>query len=255
MAIRFDKKFNAEIRREIGKVNKKFARARKLGYEKVPRNISVKDIKKEFSSRYATRRELRRAIIGFQKANISDLSKVVELETGSRVSLFTLKSTEQKRIRLYRMTNRLIKKAEAKEYNINTPFVKSELDRLYNQREMLKRGSRASESQMRAINEMYSRIYSSKKKSAFEDALYSTMEDQIKRSNLSRSQQQALLTKIRNTDADVLIEINKNEKAFANILDRYKNKNDYTAYDEKMFQKAYDDIYDDFEQWVEKYSQ
>ena len=69
MAIRFDKQLNKEIRREVDKINKKFARARQMGYSKVPANLKVSEIKKQFASKYATRTELRRQLAQYNKTN------------------------------------------------------------------------------------------------------------------------------------------------------------------------------------------
>ena len=255
MAIRFDKAFNAEIRREVGKVNKKFARARQLGYTHVPRNVSVKELKRQFASKYATRNELRRSLARMGQVNTRDLSKVVELETGTRTSLVSLRVAEQKRLRLLRLKNKRIRKLEARDYNTKTPFVRTELDTLYNERDILMRGVRSSESQMYRINEMYNREFSGKKKESFEQSLRNTMRNQIKMSNLSDEQQAELLGKIERTDVDTLIEINKNEGDFADILDRYKGKNDYNAFDAKTFQDTYENIYNNFDKWVEGYAE
>lgn len=256
MAIRFDKKFNAEIRREIDKVNKKFARARKLGYDKVPRNIRISEIKEQFSSRFATRRELRRQLAAYKRADIQDLSKTVELETGGRVSLYTLKVAQQKNTRLLRRVNRDIKKREARisAEEDNLPFGDTELDRLYNVQAMLKEGVRKSESNLRRVNELYAREFSSLKKDAFQDAFYNTIEEQIKFSDLSRSQKQALLTKIRNMDIDTLIDANKNDDTMAEILDRYKNKNEYNERDKKVLASVFDDLYQNIDSIIEEYS-
>ena len=255
MAIRFDKAFNAEIRREVGKVNKKFARARQLGYTHVPRNVSVKELKRQFASKYATRNELRRSLARMGQVNTRDLSKVVELETGTRTSLVSLRVAEQKRLRLLRLKNKRIRKLEARGYNTKTPFVRSELDSLYNERDILMRGVRSSESQMYRINEMYNREFSGKKKESFEDGLRHTIKEQIKMSNLNEEQQAELINKVNHTDVDVLIEINKNEEDFADVMDRYKKKNEYNAFDAKTFQDTYQNIYEHFDEWVEGYSQ
>lgn len=254
MAIRFDKKFNAEIRREIDKVNKKFARARKLGYAKVPSNIKISEVKAQFASRFATRRELRRQLAAYKRADIQDLSKTVELETGGRVSLYTLKTAQQKNTRLLRRINRDIRKREARAAAEKLPFGDTELDRLYNVQAMLKEGVRKSESNLRRVNELYAREFSSLKKDAFQDAFYNTIEEQIQFADLSRSQKQALLTKIRNMDIDTLIDANKNDDLMAEILDRYKNKNDYNERDKKVLASVFDDLYRNIDSIIEEYS-
>ena len=135
MAIRWDKEFRKEIRREIDKVNKKFARARRMGYTKVPENIGIKELKKQFGSKYANRRELRRQLAQYQKTSIEDLSSMVQLQKGGSVSEAVRKMTEQRRIRLFRKVRRDINdmmKLKSRASRDILPFANDEISRLKN---------------------------------------------------------------------------------------------------------------------------
>lgn len=243
MAIRFDKKFNKEIRREIDNINKKYTRARKMGFTHVPKNISVRDVKEQFRSRYATRRELRRQLNEYKRVNISDLSKIVELESGARVSLQNLKTTEKRRIRLYRKVNREIKQMEQRIKGSTLPFSLDELDRLKNIQSKLAQGSRVSESRMRMINEIYTREFSSSKKDAFEDSLLGTLQEQMDFIELDERKQKEILEKLKKVDINTLIRMNRNDEDFADVMDRYKGRNDYNEYDKKVLKNTYENIY------------
>lgn len=255
MAIRFDKGFNKEIRREVDKINRKYARAREMGLTRVPQNISIKDLKQQFSSRYATRRELRRHLSELSNVRTKDLSKVVELETGARVSLSALRLTERHRRRLVRKTLRDIKYQKSLDQKQGLPFGTSELDKLEHTLELLKRGSRASESQMRMINEMYAREYSSRKKDSFEDALYNTFEQQMEFADLTDAQKQELMNKIKSVDIDTLIRINKNDDLFAQALDKYKKREEYNDYDKNTIKEVMENIYKNIDTIIAEYSE
>lgn len=259
MAIRFDKQLNKEIRREVDKINKKFARARQMGYSKVPANLKVSEIKKQFASKYATRTELRRQLAQYNKTNLQDLSKVVELYSGSRVSLQKLKLTEQRRLRLYRKVRRDIREAEARQLASSLPFNRDEIARLKNVERLLSEGSRVSESRMRMINEMYTREYSSTKKDAFERSLLDTFNDQLDRVKLSDDPAQDQMMKrdfkrkMESIDVDSLIKMNRQEDDFAEILDRYKGKDEYVNEDIEPLQEAYRSIYKNIDEYIKIY--
>ena len=259
MAIRWDKKFNAEIRREIDKVNKKFARARKAGMTGVPQNIKIRDIKDQFSSRYATRRELRREIGYIKKANIKDAGKVVELETGERVSLYKLKEGQRKNLRLLRKIGRDIKKEETyleRAGGKDLPFGEHQqrLDSLRSTQEMLRQGVRASESNLRQVNELYSREYSTLKKESFESAFYDTLDKHIDFSNLSDKQKAALKRKIRSMDVEALIDASRYNDYISDVLDRYKNKDAYNDDDKEVIKDNIKNLYEHIDEIIEEYS-
>ena len=243
MAIRFDKEFNAEIRREIGKVNKKIVRAQKAGNKYVPQRISIRELKSRYKAKYSTRRELRRELAALNRANIADLSDSVELSRGGRVSLFTAKETERKRVRLLRRVNRDIRKMEAKEYGDGLIFAKTRLETLRNIQTSLEKGSRDSEYQIRRINTMYAQEFSGEKKDSFENALYNTIKDQMDFNGLTPEQNEELLAKIKKVDIETLIKMNRDDEDFSEILDRYKGKDQYNAQDKKAVQDAWADIY------------
>ena len=76
------------------------------------------ELKKQFGSKYANRRELRRQLAQYQKTSIEDLSSMVQLQKGGSVSEAVRKMTEQRRIRLFRKVRRDINdmmKAERRE--------------------------------------------------------------------------------------------------------------------------------------------
>ena len=259
MAIRFDKKFNAEIRREVDKLNKKFARARKAGYEKVPQNIKVSEIKEQFKSRYATRRELRRELQAYKRAKIKDLSKVVELETGQRVTLFSLKEAQRKSTRLLRKVNRDIKKEMAyleRAGGKDLPFGehRQKLESLYDLQQMLREGVRKSETNYRSVNELYAREYSSSKKDAFETAFFNTLDSQIDYSNLSEQQKNELKTKLKSMSVDSLIDANKYSDELAEVMDRYKSKDSYTEQDKKVLSKTMEDLYNNIDDIITEFN-
>lgn len=256
MAIRFDKGFNREIRREVDKINRKYARAREMGLTRVPQNISIRELKEQFSSRYATRRELRRRLSELSNVRTKDLSKVVELETGARVSLSALQLTEKHRRRLVRKMSRELREQKAIEQKLKLPFAVSPSESIEHTLELLKRGSRTSESQMRMINELYAREYSSRKKDSFEDALYDTIESQLVFSKkLTDAQKNELMQKLRNIDVDTLIKMNKNDSLFKQVLDKYKGRDDYNAYDKKTLANVVEDIYRNLDSIVAEYSE
>ena len=259
MAIRFDKKFNAEIRREIDKVNKKFARARKLGYTGIPENLKIRDIKEQFSGRYATRRELRRQIGYYKKADIKNAGKVVELETGQRISLYKLKEAQRKNIRLLRKVGRDIKKEKIyleRAGGQDLPFNehRTRLESLESTQAMLREGVRASESNLRQVNELYAREYSSLKRESFEDAFYDTLDQHIEFSNLSQDQKNELKRKIRSMGVDALIDANRYNDYMADVLDRYKNKDDYNDTDKRVIDDNIEKLYEHIDEIIAEYT-
>ena len=255
MAIRFDKSFNAEISRRLGNVNKKFVRAKKAGYARVPQKISIREFKQQFSSKYSTRREMRRALSKLEKANVKDLSQVVELSNGGRISQFTAKMIESERIRVYRYLNREKRKAQAQISATATPFERKSLEDINSKIQLVTKAGDMTESRLQSIHEMHTRIFSAKKKESFENGIAEAMKEQIKMSDLSPRERQELIQKIENTDIDTLIKINRNRKEFASILDYYKGRDEYTNVDREMFKMSYRDIYNGFDEWVGEYSE
>ena len=254
MAIRFDKTFNAEISRRLSNVNKKFARASKAGYARVPQKISIREFKAQFSSKYSTRREMRRALTKLEKANVRNLSQTVDLSNGGRITQFTANLANQERIRTLRFVNKEIKRAEAIVGQHATPFERKALEDLYSQREMLQRKD-ITETMIGAIHKLHSNIFSAKKKEAFEHGIAESMKEQIKMTDLSAHEKEELMAKIESADVNTLIKINRKRKEFATILDRYKPKDEYNSYDEEIISKAYRDIYENIDSWIEEYSE
>ena len=259
MAIRWDKKFNAEIRREIDKVNKKFARARKAGMTGIPQNIKIRDIKDQFSSRYATRRELRRELGYMKKANIKDAGKVVELETGQRVSLFTLRDAQRKKTRLLRKIGRDIRREQ--EYlnragGKDLPFDehRQRLNLLQDTQSMLREGVRASESNLRQVNELYAREYSSLKKESFEDAFFNTLDQQIDFSNLEDKQKAELKRKLHSMDVEAIIDANRYDDDIADVMDRYKQRDAYNDVDKRAISDTMEKLYNNIDNIIAEYN-
>ena len=253
MAIRWDKELRKEIRREIDKVNKKFARARKMGFTKVPENIGMRKLKAQFGSKYASRRELRRQLAQYQKTSIEDLSNMVKLQKGGSVSEAVRKMTEQRRLRLFRRVRRDINdmmKLKSRASRDILPFANDEISRLKNIESKLAEGSLVSESRIRMINEMYVGTYSSSKKESFENALVSNMNSQLDKLQLSSDPAQDAKMKstiknyIGNTKIDQLISMNKNDDDFGEINDRYKKNEAYNAEDDDALVASYKNIYD-----------
>lgn len=252
MAIRFDKAFNAEIRRAINRVNKKIVRAQKAGNQYVPQRISIREFKNRYKAKYSSRRELRRELAALNRANISDLSESVELARGGRISLYAAKETERKRIRLLRRVNRDIRKMQEREYGDNLVFAKTRLQTLQNIQSSLEKGSRDSEYQVRRINTMYAQEFSAEKKDSFENALYDTISEQMKFNGLSPDQNDELLAKLKMVDIDTLIKMNRDDEDFSEILDRYKGKDQYNKEDKEAVKKAWQDIYNKIDGIIEK---
>lgn len=82
MAIKFDKAYNAEIRRVVRNFNQKRNRAIKRGYRYLPPTLTVSELK----SRYTTRRQLNRDLNLIKKFNTKgdDALKVVETSGGAK---------------------------------------------------------------------------------------------------------------------------------------------------------------------------
>ena len=263
MAIRWDSEFRREIRREVDRANKKFARARKMGFAKVPKNIKSSEIKKIFGGKYATRAEVRRYLKSYSQASTRNLSKVVELESGTTVNLQRLNIAEQRRQRTLRAYKRELAQAKVREANINKkglPFMRGNIERLENTIEILSKPARMSEAQMRTAEEYYTRKFSSAKKESFEDALFNTMDDQLERIKLSdypiedARMKRELKEKIRGMDVDTLIKINSEEDDFAEIMDRYKHKDEYVVEDLGVLEKAYRSIYRNIDSYIKVYT-
>lgn len=253
MAIRWDKEFKKEIRRELDKVNKKFARARKMGFTKVPENIGMKELKKQFGSKYANRRELRRVVAQYRKSSIEDLTSTVNFKGGGSMSKAMYNITEQRRRRLKRMNLKSINKLEGM---INRaggdvlPFARDELSRLKNLDIKLSKKADYSESQAYFINQMNANVYSSVKKDSFEYSLRHNMNEQLDNIKLSADPAEDAKMKatiknyVNNTDVDQLINMNKNDDEFGDINDRYKKNNSYTVEDNDALENAYKSIYE-----------
>lgn len=253
MAIRFDRKFNQEIRREVDRINKKIRYAKQTGKTRLPRLVSTKELKARYSSRYATRAELRRELAAYRKATIADLSKQIELEDGGRISLFAYRETERKRIRLLRLAKRDLQSMRDKTYDSSLIFAKARTNTLENIVSELQKGSRTSEYQMQKIAKMYAQEFSSEKKDSFENALFDTIAEHMKFNGLSDAENRALMQKLQQIDINQLIKMNREDEDFAEILDRYKKHGTYTDVDQKTIQDAYRNIYDKLDQLIEDY--
>lgn len=254
MAIRFDKSFNAEIRREIDKVNKKFARARKMGFSAVPENIRIRELKAQFGSKYATRRELRRQIAAYKRANVEDFNKLVELESGDKISAFAYKEAQRQNTRLLRKIRRDIRSEEKRNAGSNLPFKKSKLEVLQDVEGRLSAGIRSARD-IEKVKSMYVDEYSSTKKEAFETAIFDTISEQIEFSDLTDEQKAELQRKLRSLDADDLIDLNANDEDFKEILDRYKKKNEYNEVDKKVVSDVYRSLSNRIDSILEEYKQ
>lgn len=82
MAIRFDKNYNAEIRRTVNNFNQKRNRAIKRGYHFLPPKLTVSELKKRYTTRSQLNRELT-ALRRFNKMGDKAL-KVVETSGGAK---------------------------------------------------------------------------------------------------------------------------------------------------------------------------
>lgn len=251
MAVRWDTAFRAEIRKRSSAVNKKFARARKLGYTKVPENIRMADLKEKFGSRYASRRELRRYIRQYERMKMSDLARQIKLQKGSNISAAVFKQAEQRRVRIYRKTLSDVRKAyemKSRAAKGTLPFINDEISRLENLAEKLSKPA-SSESRIGMINEMYTREYSSNKKESFENSIKYNMEIQLDKLTLSDDPNKDAKMKseirayINNTSVDQLINMNRNDDDFSEINDRYKKNEAYNAEDDDALVSAYQNIY------------
>lgn len=249
--IRWDSEFRKEIRKEIDKVNKKFARARKKGISGVPSNLRISAIREQFASRYATRKEVRRQIAAYRRADIQDLTKIAQLESGEKISLYRLKEARRKSTRLLRKMRRDIRSREIRNMGDELPFGDTELDRMYNVESMLKGGIK-SLSDYAKINEAYSNEYSSLKKDSFEEAFYDTLDKQIDYSSLTDNQKLELKSKLRSMDINTLIDANRNDDDLAEVLDRYKSE--YNEQDKSLVGDAITKLYNNIDRIVEEYS-
>lgn len=264
MAIRWDREFKREIRREVDRANKKFARARKMGFAKVPKNIKSSEVKKIFGGKYATRDEVRRYLKQYSQSSTRNLSKIVELENGTTVNLQRLEIGKQRQQRLLRTFKKELKEAKVREAHTRgkgLPFIRDNIESLENTISVLSKPVRASESQLRTIDEYYTRRYSSAKKESFEEALFNTMDDQLEKITLSNDpiedakMKRELREKLRNMDVDTLIKMNREEDDFADILDRYKNKDEYVVEDLAPIEKAYRSLYKNIDTYIKVYGE
>lgn len=82
MAIKFDKNYNAEIRRTVNNFNQKRNRAIKRGYHFLPPKLTVSELKKRYTTRSQLNRELT-ALRRFNKMGDKAL-KVVETSGGAK---------------------------------------------------------------------------------------------------------------------------------------------------------------------------
>lgn len=263
MAIRWDSEFRREVRREVDRANKKFARARKMGFAKIPKNIKSSDIKRIFGGKYATRSEVRRYLKAYSQATTKNLSKIVELENGTTANLQRVNIAEKRRLRTLRAFKREHAQAVAREAIINKkglPFLRGNIESLENAIDILSKPARESESQMRTVEEYYVRKFSAAKKESFEDALFNTLDDQLDKITLSDDpaedarMKRELREKIRGLSVDTLIKINKEEDDFADILDRYKNKDEYVKEDLNVLEDSYKKLYQNIDTYINVYS-
>lgn len=87
MAIRYDKKLNAEIRRVVNNFNAKVRRLEKEGRELLPQKVSVEDFKKSVISR----KEIRNSLKDLQTFLEKGSEDIVTTKGGARVSNYQLK--------------------------------------------------------------------------------------------------------------------------------------------------------------------
>lgn len=82
MAIRFDKQYNAEIRRIVRNFNAKRNRAIKRGFTNLPPLLTVRELKNRYTSRSQLNRDLRQ----LQKFNLEkdDALKIIETSGGAK---------------------------------------------------------------------------------------------------------------------------------------------------------------------------
>ena len=131
---------------------------------------------------------------------------------------------------------------------------RTRLESLESTQAMLREGVRASESNLRQVNELYAREYSSLKRESFEDAFYDTLDQHIEFSNLSQDQKNELKRKIRSMGVDALIDANKYNDYMADVLDRYKNKDDYNDADKRVIDDNIEKLYEHIDEIIAEYT-
>lgn len=252
MAIRFDKDFNKEIRRAVDAFNKRRKRAEEKGLKYLPSKQSIKEIKKEFGTQSATRRELRYRLKELQRFNIQTASEIKELETGEKTSLFNLITAKRRRARLLRLNKKQIEEQErlAKPEYI---FSRSKLSKLKNIREALKKPLEKSRDRLRTINRMFSNEYSTKRLDTFHENFFDIMDKQAEFIGYDSEKYQIIKDKLSKLKSEELLKMTNNPRFHA-FLDRYEKNGEYNDYDSEVLEYMFDDLYDNIDNLINEYT-
>lgn len=252
MAIRFDQDFNKEIKRAVDKFNKKLKRAQSRGLKYLPSKQSIKELKEEFGTQSATRRELRYRLKELEKFNLKTASETEELYTGEKTSLYNLMIAKRRRARLLRLNKKQIREQEklAKPEYI---FSRSKLNKLKNIRESLLKPIQKSRDRLRSINALFNKEYSSKRLDTFHENFFDIMDKQAEFIGYDQEKYQIIKDKLSKVDSETLLKMTNNPRFHA-FLDRYDKNGDYNDYDSEVLDYMFDDLYDNIDNLINEYT-
>lgn len=126
MAIKFDKAYNAEIRRVVHNFNRKRNRAIKRGFTHLPPAMSVSELKLRYSTRRDLNRELR-MLKRFSKKG-DDVLKIVETSGGAKAIKWEMEYIKNNLRYAKEFFDREIEKASA----LDTPLTFSKMEYVNN---------------------------------------------------------------------------------------------------------------------------
>lgn len=252
MAIRFDKDLNRYIKRKVDAFNKRLKRAEARGLKYLPSKLSIKQVKEQFSTQHATRREMRRKLEALDKFNLKNATKMVNLKSGEKTSKYLYNEAMRKRKRLIKLYE---KKANEQKRFVRYEYPSTKANyQMYEERLKSLRKPIESRDDIRKYKRYYNNEYSAEKLDNFYQHTLDAIEQEMKFAEFPEEKKNYILNKLRTTSPDVLLKIYRNHPVF-NVIDiRYTTDGQYTKEDEEVFADLYENLYNNIDDIINEYT-
>lgn len=249
--IRWDARFNREFNKIVDNYNAKVRRLRKKGASRLPETISKRELRKTFSGRAATRRELRYQLNELKRFSKRGAEDILILD-GSRISRFKLEQGKRRRTRLLR---KLAKEIEYQKKFVDPykPFTRSRMDMLQNIRENLLEDKTISLDRLREIDVQFSREYDPSRLDTFYKEFFNNIDTQAKAVEYDKNKYALIKQKLSALPPDVLYKMERTDDRIAFFFDHYKDEGAYNDYDKMTISGNLDSLFENIDEIILSY--
>ena len=249
--IRWDARFNREFNKIVDNYNAKVRRLRKKGASRLPETISKRELRKTFSGRAATRRELRYQLNELKRFSKRGAEDILILD-GSRISRFKVEQGKRRRTRLLR---KLAKEIEYQKKFVDPykPFTKSRLNMLQNIRENLLEDKTVSLDRLREIDIQFSREYDPARVDIFYKEFFKNIKKQADFAKYDKEKFQYIQERLSKLPPDILYKMERTEGRIAFFFDHYKEDKTYNDDDKDSIEANLDSLFEDIDSIIELY--